>query len=267
MPHSTPSIPNVLAHNQAVWDTLAEQECEWSRPVSSEVIEAARQGQWSVKLIPSDLPEHWLNHVAGLDILCLASAGGQQAPVLAAAGAKVTVFDASEKQLAQDRHVAERDGLDLLTVQGDMRDLSAFADHSFDVIFHPISNLYIPNVRPVWRECYRTLRSGGRLLASFYNPVVFVEDRAPELRKQKTIRPRYSIPYADTRDLEPGQLESKIAHGEALVFGHSLGDQIGGQIEAGFSIEGFLETHQPTPRFVIDEFLPTFIATLAVKRR
>lgn len=256
---------DIFTHNRTAWDQLAAQDCEWSRPVSPETIAAARQGRWSARLTPGDLPEHWLGDVAGRDILCLASGGGQQAPILAAAGARVTVFDASEKQLERDRHVAERDGLRLTTIQGDMSDLTVFPDEFFDIVFNPISNLYVPDVSLVWKECHRVLRQGGRLLASFYNPIVFVADRDPELIAQGLIRPRYSIPYADKDDLDAGDLRAKIGRGEAMVFGHSLSDQIGGQTEAGFCLTGFLEHHQPVPRFLIDRFLPTFIATLAMK--
>lgn len=265
MSSSTSQSTSIFSHNQSAWDQLAAHDCEWSRPVSSEVIDAARNGRWSVRLAPGDLPPHWLHTVEGRDILCLASAGGQQAPVLAAAGAKVTVFDASRKQLDQDQHVAARDGLTLATVQGNMSDLSAFPDASFDIVFNPISNLYVPDVLPVWRECHRVLRPGGRLLASFYNPVVFVGDRDPELIEQGLIRPRYPVPYADIRDLDDAERDAKVARGEALVFGHSLTEQIGGQIEAGLHVAGFEEYRQPAPRFLIDNFLPTYIATLALK--
>ena len=87
----------------------------------------------------------------GLDVLCLASGGGQQGPVLAAAGATVTVLDNSPRQLERDAEVAARDGLALRTVLGDMRDLSAFADASFDLVFHPVSNVFCPDLAPVWR--------------------------------------------------------------------------------------------------------------------
>jgi SAM-dependent methyltransferase len=146
-----------------------------------------------------------------------------------------------------------------------MRDLSTFPDASFDCIVHPISNLYVPDVRPVWRECFRVLKHGGRLLSSFYNPVVFVGDRAPELAEQGLIRPRFKLPYSDVRDLSPDELAAKQARGDALVFGHSLDEQIGGQLEAGFLLKGFYEDEQPQPRFLIDRFLPTFLATYAVK--
>ena len=57
--------------------------------------------------------------------------------------------------------MAEREGLELVTMEGDMADLSVFADESFDLVFHPTSNLFVPDVRPVWREVYRVLRPGG----------------------------------------------------------------------------------------------------------
>lgn len=256
---------DVLAHNRAVWDRQAEQQCEWSRPVSSELIEAAKQGRWELHLSPRPLPRTWLGDVRGKRILCLASAGGQQAPVLAAAGAHVTVFDISEKQLEQDRMVAERDGLTLMTVQGDMGDLSAFSSAHFDVIFHPISNIYVPDVNPVWQECYRVLKPTGSLLASFYNPVVFIGDRDPTYAERGFIRPRYHLPYSDLADLDSEALKKKRDSGEALVFGHSLTDLIGGQTKAGFVIGDFYEDEQPKPRFLIDRFMPTFIATRAIR--
>lgn len=256
---------DVFSHNRASWNRQAAQQCEWSQPVSAEEIAAARQGRWQVRLTPNAMPAGWLDDVAGLHILCLASGGGQQAPVLAAAGALVTVFDASDLQLQQDRMVAQRDGLALNVVQGDMRDLSVFADASFDLVFHPISNLYVPDVRPVWRECFRVLRRGGILLSSFYNPIVFVGDRDPAYAEQGLIRPQFSLPYSDLAQLDKATLADKQQRGEALVFGHSLEQQIGGQLEAGFVLTGFHEDRQPHPRFVIDRYVPTFLATRARK--
>jgi SAM-dependent methyltransferase len=265
MPTPLNNVLDVFTHNRTSWDRQAAQHCEWSRPVSSETIAAARNGNWQVRLTPGPLPNGWLKDVRNQQLLCLASAGGQQAPVLAAAGADVTVLDASAVQLDQDRMVALRDGLTLRTIQGDMRDLSMFADASFDCIVHPISNLYVPDVRPVWRECFRVLRTGGRLLSSFYNPVVFVGDRDPQYASQGLIRPRFKLPYSDLRDLSASELEKKQATGEALVFGHSLSEQIGGQLDAGFVLQGFYEDEQPHPRFVIDNYIPTFLATNALK--
>ncbi|WP_434628910.1 methyltransferase domain-containing protein [Chromobacterium sp. CV08] len=256
---------DVFHYNQAAWDRQAAADCEWSRPVGAAEIAEARRGRVLARLTPGPLPAGWLDDARGLDILCLAGGGGQQAPLLAAAGARVTVLDASSEQLARDREVAEREGLALRLEHGDMRDLSRFADASFDCVFHPISNLYVPDVAPVWRECFRALRPGGRLLASFYHPAVFVADRDPALLERGLIRPRFSIPYSDLEHLPAEALAAKRERGEALVFGHSLAELIGGQAAAGLLIAGFHEDWQPRPRFLIDRYLPTFIATWAVK--
>lgn len=264
MPDTKPHA-DILQHNRAAWDQQAQRQCEWSRPVDAATIAAARAGQWQVHLTPTPLLPGWLDEVDGKSVLCLASAGGQQGPVLAAAGAQVTVFDLSERQLDQDRMVAAREGLELRTVQGDMRDLSVFADASFDYVFHPISNLYVPEVLSVWRECYRVLKHGGKLLASFYNPVVFVGDRDPAYAEQGVVRPCYGLPYAEADHLDQAALAAKRERGEALVFGHSLADQIGGQLAAGFLLQGYHEEKHPQPRFLLDRYVPTFIATCAVK--
>lgn len=277
MPASTPPVPDrpaftqaeLVQHNQRAWDAMAGQDVPWSRPVNAEQIAAARRGELLPQLTPGPLRPHWLGSLAGARVLCLASGGGQQAPLLAALGeaenAEVTVFDLSEAQLARDRGVAQRESLALRCVQGEMSDLSVFADASFDLVFHPISNHYVPDVRPVWRECARVLRPGGRLLASFYNPVLFIGDRDPQWQAHGLVRPCYRIPYADSRDLAPEALSAKRGRGEALVHGHSLAELIGGQLEAGLLLADFQEDWQPQPRFLVDRVMPTFIATLAIK--
>ncbi|MCW2096361.1 UNVERIFIED_ORG: 2-polyprenyl-3-methyl-5-hydroxy-6-metoxy-1,4-benzoquinol methylase [Enterobacter sp. BIGb0239] len=123
-----------LTHNRAAWDKQANEQHEWSRPVSSELVQAASWGSWNVHITPRPLPKEWLGDIVGKEILCLASAGGQQAPILAAAGANVTVFDISDQQLEQDRKVAERNRLNLKTVQGDMCNLGEFPDATFDIV-------------------------------------------------------------------------------------------------------------------------------------
>ena len=132
-------------------------------------------------------------------MLCLASGGGQQGPVLAAAGAEVTVFDNSPAQLARDEEVAAREGLTLRTVLGDMRDLSAFPDASFDVVFNPVSNVFCPELAPVWRESFRVLRPGGVLMAGFMNPDIYIFD-VVALDEREEFVVRHPIPFT-TLDL------------------------------------------------------------------
>ena len=157
---------DILGHNRRAWNKMVELRDQWTIPVGSSEVAAARRGEWTIVLTPTKpVPRDWLPSLAGKELLCLASGGGQQAPILAAAGGNVTVLDNSPKQLDQDRQVAERENLDLTTVEGDMADLSMFSDKSFDIIVHPVSNLFAADVRPVWREAFRVLRPSGILIA------------------------------------------------------------------------------------------------------
>jgi SAM-dependent methyltransferase len=253
----------VRLHNREAWDTEVERGNRWTVPVDSQAIEAARRGCLEVGLTDSRaVPAAWFPDLDGADVLCLASGGGQQGPLLAAAGANVTVLDNSPGQLARDRLVAEREALPLRTLEGDMRNLSKFADGDFDLVFHPVSNLFVPEVRPVWAEVFRVLRTGGTLLAGFLNPAVYIfdldlADSTGELRVE------HRLPYADPTSLSEEGLRRKVEGGEPLEFGHTLEDQIGGQIEAGFVITGFYEDrHRDDP---IAAHMPTLIATRATK--
>jgi SAM-dependent methyltransferase len=253
----------VRDYNREAWDREVERGNEWTVPVGPDVIEAARQGRWEILLTETrPVPKDWFPDLQGADVLCLASGGGQQAPVLAAAGANVTVLDNSPGQLAQDRLVAEREGLDLRTVEGDMADLSLFAGESFHLVFHPVSNLFAPEVRPVWVEAFRVLRRGGYLLAGFLNPAVYIFD-LELVDSSGELRVRYALPYADATSKSEEDVARQIERGEPLEFSHTLEDQIGGQIEAGFVIVGFYEDrHRDDP---IAAHMPTYIATRAIK--
>jgi SAM-dependent methyltransferase len=232
--------------------------------VAGDVIARARAGDWSVVLIGHEpVPRDWFpDDMRGCDVLCLASGGGQQGPVLSAAGANVTVFDNSPKQLERDRNVAEREGLVLGTMLGDMRDLSAFADSAFDLVFHPVSNLFCPDIRPVWRECFRVLRPGGALLAGFMNPDLFIFDAdAQDNRGQLIVR--HALPYSDLTHLTAEERDRVFGPGAPLEYSHSLSDQIGGQIQAGFAITGFREA--PHHNQVTAQYMPGYFATKAVR--
>jgi ubiquinone/menaquinone biosynthesis C-methylase UbiE len=190
------------------------------------------------------VPRDWFPSLQGLKVLCLASGGGQQAPILAALGAEVTLLDASPRQLAQDRFVAERDNLDIRLVEGDMADLSVFADDSFGLIFNPPSTLFIPDVAPLWRECYRVLQPGGVLMTGFLNPDEFVFDPVA-LDTEGAFVVKYSLPYVEHATLRPQELEARIRTRAMFHFSHTMEAQLGGLTQAGFMLTGFYEDRRP----------------------
>ena len=255
-----------LEHNRKAWDRQGRQGSRWATPVGPEFIRRARKGDLELILTPNRaVPRDWLGELGRKNVLCLASGGGQQAPLLAAAGARVVSFDLSEKQLDLDRLVAEREGLSVQCIRGDMADLSELDEASFDLVFHPVSNVFVPDVAPVWRECYRVLRPGGELLAGFMNPSFFLFDHVPEDEGRELVA-RYRLPYSET-DLEAlsPQRRQEVEGGEAMEFSHSLEAQIGGQLAAGFTIIGFYEDWWDDEATPLNRLSPTSMATRALK--
>lgn len=256
-------MKTIQERNKQAWNRQVDVGNTWTLPVSTELIERAKKGDWSVVLTPQkNVPKSWFPPMKGLKILALASGGGQQAPIFSAAGADVTVYDLSPNQLKQDRMVAERDGLNLTTIEGDMTDLSCFEDQTFDFIFHPCSNCFVPNVNLVWKEAYRVLKVGGTLISGITNPIALAFD--PEKEKTGVLELKYKIPYSDLTSITEEERVSLFGEDEPITFGHTLQDQIGGQIDAGFSLIGFYEDSWKGSG-PLHDFLDCFIATRALK--
>ena len=128
----------------------------------------------------------------------------------------MTVFDNSPGQLARDDEVAAREGLAIRTVLGDMRDLTAFADASFDVA-------------------------------------------ALDEREEFVVRHRLPFSSLDLSDTEREQ-----AYGDGPIeYSHSLTEQIGGQLAAGFLLTHLVEA--PHHADLTARYMPGYIATRARK--
>lgn len=249
-----------IKKNSDTWDKHVENEYIWSVPVSKEIIENARNGKWEVVLTPKKpVPKSWFpDNLKDKKVLLIAGGGGQQGPILAAVGADVTVFDNSRKQLEQDKSVAERENLDIKTIQGNMQDLSVFTDESFDFIMQ-FAGGFVDSVLPVWKEAYRVLKKGGIMIAGHNNPFEFIFDL--EAMEKGEFIVRHKIPYSDIKSLTKDEFD-RITASEGICFGHSLNDLIQGQIDAGFLIAGYYEDIGCT---ALDEYINTFFATKAIK--
>jgi len=255
---------DIRSYNRDAWNKEVEGgESRWTQPISSEVIAKAKQGEFSILLTENiPVPQRWFPPLKGADVLCLASGGGQQGPILAAVGANLTVFDNSPSQLKQDQLVAEREALSLKTVDGDAADLSMFADESFDLVFNPCSTVFMQGVRAVWKEAYRVLRHGGILMTGSMNPVHYIFDlyKADE----GILEIAHSIPYSDLTSIPKVDLGELIEKGLPVEFGHSLTDLLGGQYAAGFVITDMYEDYMlESPLY---KYYPSYIATRAMKR-
>ena len=253
--------------NKAAWDHAVNQgNNPYTTVVSPEQVAAARRGTWSLYLSDCKaIPKEWFPDLDGCKVLCLASGGGQQAPILAALGAQVTLLDASRRQLTQDQFVAERDKLNIRLVEGDMADLSAFDDASFELIVNPPSTLFVPDVAPVWRECYRVLAANGVLMTGIMNPDEFVFEYEALDREGRFVV-KYPLPYIEHETLEQTALEERIRNKGMFHFSHTMEAQLGGLTQAGFVITSFYEDRRPeTDGNPIRQFMPSYYVLRAQK--
>lgn len=214
--------------NAEIIDRWVEEGWEWGTPITHEQFEAAKRGEWSIVLTPvKPVPQAWFGDLRGKNVLGLACGGGQQMPILSGCGAICTVMDYSPRQLQTEREVAEREGYEIHTVRADMTKPFPFADNAFDLIVHPVSNCYVREIDPIFRECFRVLKKGGILLCGLGNEVNYLVDDAEE-------RIVHRMPFDPLVD-ETVRKELEESD-SGMQFSHSVEDQIGGQLRAGFRL-------------------------------
>ncbi|MBR5932189.1 MAG: class I SAM-dependent methyltransferase [Lachnospiraceae bacterium] len=243
--------------NAETIDRWIEEGWEWGKPISHEQYVEATKGVWDVLLTPTKpVPHEWFGEIKGKKILGLASGGAQQMPIFAALGADCTVLDYSEKQIKSEIEFAEREGYQIRAIRADMTKPLPFDNEEFDLIFHPVSNCYVKDVKSIWKECWRVLKPGGILVSGVDHYINYIVDA-----DEKEIINR--LPYDPTENEEyRRQLEQDDA---GMQFSHSLEEQINGQLEAGFTL---LNLYEDTNGFgrLHELNIPTFLAMRSRKK-
>ncbi len=236
-------------------DNLVEQNVSWSIPVTHAEIEKARNGIFEISISGNKLlPRSWFpEKMKDIKLLCLAGAGGQQAPLCAAAGANVTVLDLSKNMLLRDKAVVEKENLSIKIEQGNMCDMSRFSDECFDIIINPPSLFYVPNVTPVYQECCRILKKGGSFILCAPNPAnylcEYIQDGDYYIACNK-------LPYKSYEHDNQG---------DWIEYGHTLDNYIGELTRSGFCITGFFEDGYDNNSDAAD-FLETCFVIKAIKK-
>lgn len=228
-------------------DRLVAINADWTATATKKQLEEARTGKPVLPFYDEEVPEEWLSGIRGKKVLCLAGAGGLQVPLLACAGAEVTVIDLSGKMLEKDLEIAVREQLQIQTVKGNMCDLSMFDDEYFDCIINPPSLMYVPEIKCVFKECSRVIKKGGTFIMMAPNPVNYMCDYIddPNGGYYKVV---HKMPFFS------GDWDSS----DWVEYGHTMEEYLGGQIEAGFVINGYKECQR-------DDITELFFMTRAVK--
>lgn len=250
------SALNYQEINAKAVDSWCQDGWEWGKPISHEVYAAAVRGQWGVYLTPTKIvPHEWFGDLKGKKVFGLASGGAQQIPVFAALGAECTVLDYSEEQCRSEREVAAREGYAVNVLQADMTKPLPFPDETFDLIFHPVSNCYVEHIEPIFRECYRVLKKGGVLLCGMDIAIIYVYN-ADETEMV------YTLPFNPLKNEK--HYQDSVANDWGIQFSHTLEEQLGGQLKAGFRLMDLYEDTSGSGN-LHDHHVPTFFATRAVK--
>lgn len=214
-------------HNRRAWDAMVRRRQNFTRP--------ARDDDFLDPLKSVD-GVGWLGQeIRQQRVLCLAAGGGKHAPLYAAAGAIVTVLDISPAMLELDRLVAAERNLQVRTVEGSMDHMPMLQTGEFDIVIHPVSTCYVPDIIPVYRELARVMRIGGLYVGQHKQPASLQAHVQPSPNGYELLEPYYRRgplpPVVGSRHREEGTLE----------YLHRWEELIGGLCRAGFVIEDLLE--------------------------
>lgn len=217
-----------LEHNRAAWDArVSDPRFAYGGELPPD--RSAAQAALDPWLQSADL--------VGARVLCLAAGGGTHAPLLALAGATVTVVDFSRELLQLDDRIAKKHGLDVTTLQASMDDLSGLDSALFDCVVQPVSACYVPDVLKVYAEVARVLRPGGLYIVQHKQPASLQAGAASADGGYLIAEPSGEgrpLP-APAADILP-QRESGV-----IEFVHSLDALLGGLCRSGFQIEDVQE--------------------------
>ncbi|MFI7129445.1 class I SAM-dependent methyltransferase [Nonomuraea sp. NPDC050153] len=233
----------VYEYNQERWEALVAADALFTRPMLDLDAEKARAYLGLERLgIAGDL--------AGRKVLCLAGGGGQQSAAFALLGADVTVLDISSGQLERDRLAAEHYGVDVRTVQGDMRDLSALDGASFDLVWHPYSLTFVPDSRVVFREVARVVARGGHYYVMCANPFFSGLTHDSWNGEGYTLKQPYTDEAATSYPDQDWVYDGKPAGGhicEPREYRQTLGRIVNSLIQVGFVLTYISEVRNGHP--------------------
>lgn len=250
-----------LSANARAWDRLAADGAALALPAVDEAFDDPRR--WLGSAGTGGRP--WLpERLDGLEVLCLAAGGGKHGPLYAAAGARVTVVDLSPAMLELDRRVAAERRIELEIVRASMDDLGMLANGRYDLVIHPVSTCYVPDVAPVFREVARVVRRGGTYVSQHKQPASLQAGVLPAPGGRYRLEHRLA-----RREPLPPAPPSRLREHGTLEFVHSLSDLLGGICRAGFVIEDVGEPDHTRPGAEPGSFadraayLPPYVRVLA----
>lgn len=225
--------------NQTAWNRLSDGS-QFTKVASDEEIRDPLSSLDGRGWLPSS--------VAGLRVLCLASGGGWQSILYAAAGAHVTVVDLSPGMLELDRREAARRNLSVTTVEASMDDLSMLPEDSFDIVHQPVSTCYVPSIVAVYEQIARVLRDGGLYISQHKQPICAqITERTPRNHFVVGIEYFHEGPLPKVED-------TSYREAGAVEYLHRWDELVGGLCRTGFVLEDLREPRRADYKAPVEHF-------------
>jgi len=219
--------------NRAAWNRLAEIGSAFAKVATDEELREPLRTLDTRGWLPQS--------VRGLNVLCLAGAGGWQSILYAVAGANVTVVDLSPSMLALDRREAERRGVSVRAVETSMDDLSPLEDASFDLVHQPVSTCYVPDIGRVYREIARVAKDGAVYICQHKQPASL-----QVVRRDQRNNYVLGIEYYHEGPLPP-TADTSYREDGAVEYLHRWDQLVGELCRSGFVIEDLREPYRGDP--------------------
>ena len=246
---------DVSETNRKAWNNEARNGNFWTLIVSEKDINAAKKGEPEIRVTPfKAVPLEWLSCLKGKDVLVACGGGGQQTPLLAAYGCRVTSIDISDKQIEQDKAALEKYGLVADLIRGNVLEMP-FADQSFNAVIMPQAMNFIEDLELLYKQIHRVLKDGGTFIFGMANPAIYMFD---ERVQEHRLRIKYTIPFSHTKSFSETELRKRLERSDTVEFSHTLDSIIGGLTRAGFIIDGYFSDDsgsELTDSFVCDSHM------------
>ena len=148
--------------NRAAWNTISRAYQNEKKIPTDRLLYAPRcPGEDELQLI---------GDVSGLHAIVLGCGGGQDCIVLAKQGAQVIGIDLSDKQIEYGRRLAEREGVLVTLLQGNVEELPQVEDETQDLALSLHALNYVEHADLALAEAFRVLRPGAPFVFSLHHP-------------------------------------------------------------------------------------------------
>lgn len=223
-------FPQEPPDNRAAWNAIAAAYQERHNLPTDTLLYGVR--------CPSEDELGLLGEVEGRRVLVLGCGGGQDAIALARRGAQVVGIDLSDEQIRFARELAQKEGLEVPFVQGNVEELPDVDAESQDVVVSAHTLNYVEHVDRCFAEVFRVLRPGGLFVFSVQHPMdACLDDHSPYCMDKG---------YWETQhDWEWEYMEAGLKERFRSWY-RTVADWFALLQEAGFQVERLLEPPPPS---------------------